>query len=68
MFKGGERMETALVLGSGETIFQSDIDKVTESILLIIKKELRSEVLSIELIELVLNECKEQIRYKKICL
>lgn len=61
-------METVLVLGGGERILQSDIDKAVEAVLSVIKKELHEEVLSIETIELVLNECKENIRYKKICL
>ncbi|MFR5114044.1 hypothetical protein [Turicibacter sanguinis] len=61
-------METVLVSGGGERILQSDIDKAVEAVLSVIKKELHDEVLSVETIELVLNECKETIRYKKICL
>ncbi len=61
-------MESVLVSGGGERILQSDIDKAVEAVLSVIKKELHDEVLSVETIELVLNECKETIRYKKICL
>lgn len=61
-------METVLVSGGGERILQSDIDKAVEAVLSVIKKELHDEVLSVETIELVLNKCKETIRYKKICL
>lgn len=61
-------MESIIILGNGESLNQKYLDKAQESALLAIKKELPEEVFFQETINLVLDKCKENLKYKKICL
>ena len=61
-------MESIIILGNGEHLDQKYLDRAQESVLLAIKKELPEEVFFQETIDLVLDKCKENLKYKKICL
>lgn len=61
-------MDVTIVLENGMTISESDLGKAEKAVFLAIKKELPEEILCKETINIVLDKCKQSLKYKKIVL
>lgn len=61
-------MDVTIVLENGDVISESDLERAEKSVFLSIKKELPEEVLFQETINILLDRCKQSLKYKKIIL
>lgn len=61
-------MDATIVLENGDVISESDLERAEKSVFLSIKKELPEEVLFQETINILLDRCKQSLKYKKIIL
>ena len=61
-------MDLTIVLENGDVISESDLERAEKAVFLSIKKELPEEVLFQETINIVLDRCKQSLKYKKIIL
>ena len=57
-----------LMLGNGMTLSTEIIDKCKEKVFLVIEKELPEEIQIHEAYLLILEQCKEELKYKRIIL
>lgn len=61
-------MNEVVIFSNGQSLDKEYIEKAQEAALLAIKKELPEEMFFQEAINVILERCKEDLKYKKICL